>query len=301
MTNDRKNCGYGLSPVPAKAGIGLKPAHYAALLSGAPPLSFLEVHAENYMGQGGPPHRYLSAIAEIYPLSIHGVGLSLGGSGPLDREHLSRWSTLVKRYGPALVSEHVAWSSFQGVALHDLLPIPYTEEALDVLCAHIDEMQDAIGRRILIENPSTYVEFVQSGIPEPEFIIAAARRTGCGILLDVNNVYVSACNHGYDPRPWLSNIPGDLVGEIHLAGHARVKIDAHEIRIDDHGSRVAAEVWRLYRETIARIGPRPTLIEWDRDVPSLDILLAEAERADIEAGNAKMAAAPECEQHVKTA
>lgn len=286
MTNAPPHCSHRLSAVPAKAGIGLKPAHYAGLLSKRPALSFLEVHAENYMGEGGPPHRYLTALAEIYPLSIHGVGLSLGGAAPLDRAHLARWRALVERYEPALVSEHVAWSRAQGLTLHDLLPIPYTQEALDVLCAHIDEMQNAIGRRILIENPSTYVAFVQSAIPEPEFIVAAAKRTGCGILLDINNVYVSARNHGFDPQEWLAGIPGVLVGEIHLAGHACVTIGGEEVRIDDHGSRVAPDVWRLYRETVARIGRRPTLIEWDTDVPGLDVLMNEAERADVAAAAA---------------
>lgn len=299
MTRFRADVRNGASPVPAKAGIGLKPAHYARLLSERPPLSFLEVHAENYMGEGGPPHRYLSALAALYPLSFHGVGLSLGGAEGLDRAHLSRWKTLVKRYQPALVSEHVAWSRFQDRTLHDLLPIPYTEEALDVLCAHIDEMQDVLGRQILIENPSTYVSFAQSAIPEPEFIVAAARRTGCGLLLDVNNVYVSACNHGFDPRAWLADIPSALVGEIHVAGHSRVTLGGQDVRIDDHGSRVVSEVWRLYRETVARIGPTPTLIEWDTDVPALDVLLQEAKRANGEAVLAKRAY--EHERHVVVA
>ena len=301
MTRARVNRHHGMSPVPAKAGIGLKPQHYADLLAARPPLAFLEVHAENYMGEGGPPHRYLSALAAIYPLSFHGVSLSLGGAEALDRHHLARWRELVKRYEPALVSEHVAWSRFQDRSLHDLLPIPYTEEALDVFCAHIGEMQDAIGRRILIENPSTYVTFVQSTIPAPEFIVEAARRTGCGILLDVNNVYVSARNHGFDPRAWLADIPGALVGEIHLAGHARVSQGNHEVWIDDHGSRVVPEVWRLYRDTVARIGPRPTLIEWDTDVPVLDVLLQEAGRADVEALLGGITSAIASERHAAIA
>ncbi|MGH8502933.1 MAG: MNIO family bufferin maturase [Gammaproteobacteria bacterium] len=271
------------SLVPAAAGIGLKPAHYEALLAERPSVAFLEAHTENYMGAGGPPHRYLEALAELYPLSFHGVGLSLGGVAPLDRAHLVRWRELVARYSPVLVSEHVAWSDCEQFALHDLLPIPYTEEALKILCDHIDEMQMALGRKILIENPSGYLEFRQSAIPEPEFLMEAARRTGCGLLLDINNVYVSTQNRGEDVADWLVDIPGDLVGEIHLAGHTILKVEDQEIRIDDHGSRVAPAVWALYRETVARIGRRPTLIEWDTDVPDIHVLLEEAARADQEA------------------
>jgi hypothetical protein len=275
------------------AGIGLKPAHYAGLLAGAPPLAFLEAHAENYMGDGGPPHRYLAALAEMYPLSLHGVGLSLGGSEGLDRAHLKRWRKLVRRYRPALVSEHVAWSRHDGLSLHDLLPIPYTEDSLKALCAHIGEMQDATGEPILIENPSTYVTFLQSTMPEPAFLVAAAEETGCGLLLDINNVYVSARNHGFDPRAWLAAIPGALVGEIHLAGHARQRVGARDILIDDHGSAVHREVLQLYRETVARIGRKPTLIEWDTDVPALTVLLKEAARANEAAIEALSACAGE--------
>jgi uncharacterized protein (UPF0276 family) len=272
----------GEGPIPAAAGIGLKSAHYEALLTERPPIAFLEAHTENYMGAGGPPHRYLEALAEVYPLSFHGVGLSLGGVGSLDRELLARWRALVARYSPVLVSEHVAWSDYEQFALHDLLPISYTEEALKVLCDHIDEMQMAVGRQILIENPSSYLEFHQSTIPEPDFLVEAARRTGCGLLLDINNVYVSTQNRGEDAGDWLVDIPGDLVGEIHLAGHTILEVEDQEIRIDDHGSRVAPAVWALYRETVARIGRRPTLIEWDTDVPDIHVLLEEVARADHE-------------------
>lgn len=270
----------GMGPVPASTGIGLKASHYRALLETRPSLSFLEVHPENYMGDGGPPHRYLEALAGHYPLSFHGVGLSLGGAGPLDREHLARWRVLVDRYSPALVSEHVAWSAHAGIAHHDLLPLPYTEESLVVLAGHVAEMQDALGRQVLLENPSSYLRFAWSAIPEHDFMVELARRSGCLLLLDINNVHVSARNHGFDPRVWLAAIPAGLVGEIHLAGHAGIMVGDREILIDDHGSRVRDEVWVLYRETVGRIGPRPTLIEWDTNVPDLAVLLAEARHAD---------------------
>jgi uncharacterized protein (UPF0276 family) len=267
--------------VPAITGIGLKPDYYRDLLETRPDVGFLEVHAENYMGAGGPPHRYLQALGEHYPLSFHGVGASLGGTDPLDAAHLARWRELVDRYAPLFVSEHVAWTGHAGIALHDLLPLPYTEEALKVLCEHIDAMQDALGRKILIENPSRYLDFAHSTIPETEFLIAAAERTGCGLLLDINNVYVSARNQDEDAREYLANIPAGLVEEIHLAGHSvQTTATGHELRIDDHGRRVCAEVWQLYAETIACCGSRPTLIEWDTNVPALDELLAEARHAN---------------------
>lgn len=267
--------------MPVSAGIGLKPEHCRELLEARPDVGFLEVHAENYMGAGGPPHRYLAALAEHYPLSFHGVGASLGGASPLDRAHLARWRALVDRYAPVLVSEHVAWTSHDGVALHDLLPLPYTREALAVLCEHIDAMQTALGREILIENPSRYIDFIESEMPETQFLIAAARRTGCRLLLDINNVYVSSRNQNEDARAYLDQVPGELVGEIHLAGHAvQTTASGHELRIDDHGSHVCADVWSLYGETIARIGSRPSLIEWDTNIPALGELLAEATRAD---------------------
>ena len=211
----------------------------------------------------------------------------LGGADPLDPTHLTRWRELVDRYEPAFVSEHVAWTGHAGVALHDLLPVPYTNEALQRLCEHIDTMQSALDRQILIENPSRYLDFVQSEMTETEFLAEAARQTGCGLLLDINNVYVSARNQEEDAHAYLAEIPGDLVGEIHLAGHAvRTTDSGHELRIDDHGSRVCADVWRLYGETIERIGARPTLIEWDTNVPALDELLDEAARADAVATDA---------------
>jgi uncharacterized protein (UPF0276 family) len=267
-------------PVSARAGIGLKPEFYASLLRTKPSLPFLEVHAENYMGEGGAPHRYLEAIAEDYPLSFHGVAMSLGGHDRLDGDHLKRWKALVERYQPAFVSEHVAWASFGGAVFHDLLPLPYTEEALDALCRNIDEMQEALGRRILIENPSAYMAMRHSPISEPEFLEAAAQRTGCGLLMDVNNIYVSARNLALDPNVWVDAMPADVIEEIHLAGHTLEKVDGVPLRIDDHGSRVCDDVWTLYRRLIARIGPRPTLIEWDTDVPPMETLLEEAAKAD---------------------
>jgi hypothetical protein len=263
----------------AAVGIGLKPAHYRALLTDRPPLDFLELHTENYMGTGGPPHRYLAELAALYPLSFHGVGLSLGGTDPLSRSHLTRWRELVDRYQPALVSEHVAWSSHGGYVLHDLLPIPYTEESLRTLCEHVDQMQNALGRHVLIENPSRYLEFKDSTMAEAEFLVEATERTGCRLLLDVNNVFVSACNQGEDASLYLSLIPGHLVEEIHLAGHAIDTTDGGQIRIDDHGSPVSDAVWQLYGDTVATIGRRPTLIEWDNNVPDLEVLLGEAEHA----------------------
>jgi len=273
--------------MPAPAGIGLKPDHYVEILDTRPSVGFLEVHTENYMGAGGPPHRYLEALADIYPLSFHGVGASLGGVDPLDPLHLTRWRELVDRYEPALISEHVAWTGHAGRTLHDLLPVPYTAEALDVLCEHIDVMQTTLGREILIENPSRYLDFVESEMAETEFLIEAARRTGCRLLLDINNVFVSASNQDEDADAYLAEIPGELVAEVHLAGHAvRTTESGHELRIDDHGSRVCTDVWRLYAETIERIGARPTLIEWDTNVPALDELLDEACRADAVATDA---------------
>ena len=279
------DCTSASSPLPTHVGIGLKPRHYQELLRDVPRLAFLEVHTENCMGEGGPPHRYLEALAARYPLSFHGVGLSLGSAGGIDHAHLSRWRRLIDRYEPALVSEHIAWSAHGGIFLHDLLPLPYTEESLVILCTNIDDMQTSLGRSILVENSSAYLTLNQSAIPEVEFIAEVTGRTGCGLLLDINNVWVSACNNGFDARRWLACIPGDIVGEIHLAGHAITAVDGHELRIDDHGSRVSSEVWKLYDETVARIGPRPTLIEWDTNVPSLGDLLAEASRAGAVAGH----------------
>jgi len=266
-------------PIPAKAGIGLRFQHHQAVLDLEPDVAWMEVHTENYMG-GGTPLRYLEAIRRDFPISLHGVGLSLGSAEGLDAAHIERIREVAHRINPAQMSEHIAWSSVGGTYLADLLPLPMTEEALDVVCRHVDQVQSCLKRKILVENPSTYVSFRHSTIPEWEFMTAVAMRTGCGILCDVNNIYVSAHNHGWNPLVYLAALPPDAIGEIHLAGHSvRPLADGRVLRLDDHASRVAAEVWALYRHALARFGPVPTLIEWDNDVPPLDVLLGEAAQA----------------------
>jgi len=243
-----------------------------------PDVAWLEVHTENYMG-GGAPLAYLEAIRGRYPLSLHGTGLSLGSAGGLDALHLERIRRTVERIEPALLSEHLSWSVSGGRYLADLLPLPMTEEALDVVCRHVDQAQTYLRRRILIENPSTYLRYRHSTIPEWEFLAALAARCGCGILCDVNNIFVSASNHGWNPLTYLAGLPPAAVGEIHLAGHSVRQIDGRTLRIDDHGSRVIAEVWTLYEVALSRLGPVPTLIEWDVNVPPIDVLLDEAAKA----------------------
>ncbi|MVT00810.1 DUF692 domain-containing protein [Devosia marina] len=268
-------------PLPARPGLGLKPQHYAQIIAEKPDLGFFEVHAENYMGEGGPPHRYLSAICADYPLSLHGVGLSIGGEAPLDRDHLKRLRALVERYQPASFSEHLAWSSHDEGYLNDLLPVPYTPETLERVVAHVDEVQQALGRRMLLENPSTYVLFEESTIEEVDFLAAIADRTGCGLLLDVNNVMVSAVNHRLDPVAYIDRFPVHHVGEIHLAGYDETTDDAGErLLIDAHGSRVRPDVFALYRHTIIRTGALPTLVEWDNNVPAFDVLMDEVRLVD---------------------
>lgn len=266
--------------LPARAGIGLKPEHVAGLLEARPSLAFVEVHAENYMGAGGPPHRQLAAIREVYRLSVHGVGLSLGGDEPLDLDHLEALAGVVERYEPEQVSEHLAWCRIDGHYLNDLLPIPYTDYSLNLICDHIDQAQTRLKRRILIENPAATLSYAESTMTESDFLIAMVRRSGCGLLLDVNNLFVSDSNLAIGAEDYIAALPGEAIGEIHLAGHHLKQIGNAEIRIDDHGSTVAPEVWSLYRDVIARFGRRPTLIEWDTDVPDLEVLLAEAHAAD---------------------
>jgi uncharacterized protein (UPF0276 family) len=266
-------------PIPARAGIGLRHQHYRAVVESRPPVGWLEVHSENYFG-GGRPLAFLEAARAHYPLSLHGVGLSLGTDGALDRTHLARIKVLIARLQPDLVSEHVSWSITGGVYLNDLLPLPYTEEALAVICGHVQETQEFLGRRILVENPSTYLQFAHSTIPEREFVAEISRRTGCGLLLDVNNVYVSACNHGFDAHEYIEAMPSEAVQEIHLAGHGVREIGDATLRIDDHGSAVCEAVWQLYAAALRRLGSVPTLIEWDSNVPELSILVAEAVTAD---------------------
>ncbi|MGB1089054.1 MAG: DUF692 domain-containing protein [Alphaproteobacteria bacterium] len=266
--------------LPACAGISLKADHYETIGQGNVSTGFLEVHAENYFGAGGTPHHWLSKARENHALSVHGVGLSLGSAARVDQDHLLRLKAVVDRYQPQQVSEHIAFARHEGAFLNDLLPLPYTDEALAWLVDNIDETQQALGQRILVENPSTYLTFAHSTLPETEFIVEACRKSGAGLLLDINNVYVCARNHGFEAAAWLADIPADLVGEIHLAGHTVKQVEGVELRIDDHGSAVCKEVWALYESVIARIGPRPTLIEWDTDVPPLATLLAEAAKAD---------------------
>ncbi|WP_436639137.1 MNIO family bufferin maturase [Microbaculum sp. FT89] len=267
--------------IPARAGVGLKARHYRTILESEPDIGWFEVHPENYMGAGGPPHRYLSEIRERYPLSLHGVGLSIGGDRPLDEDHLARLKALVERYRPGLFSEHLAWSTHDEGYLNDLLPLPYTRETLARVAEHVDRVQEVVGRRMLFENPSTYVRFAETEMSEVDFIAALVARTGCGLLLDVNNVYVQATNHGFDPLAYIDAFPIEHVGEIHLAGFARETDDLGEpLLIDAHDREVDRIVWDLYARAIRRCGPVPTLIEWDANVPEWPVLHAEARRAE---------------------
>ena len=265
--------------IPAAAGIGLRADHYLPLLESLPPVGWLEVHSENYFGEGGKPPHFLSRLREHYPLSMHGVGLSIGSTDPLDSDHLHRLRRAVDRFEPWFVSEHLCWCSVGGRYLNDLVPLPYTDEALAHVCDRIDAVQHFLGREILIENVSSYLRFEHSTIPEWEFLAAVSSRAGCGILLDVNNIYVNACNHGFDPAEYLHCVPAGAVREIHLAGFTRNAFDGGEILIDTHNRPVSGAVWDLYREAISHVGTRPTLIEWDTDVPPLEVLLSEARTA----------------------
>jgi hypothetical protein len=262
------------------AGTGLKPEHADDIFEGARRVDFFEIHAENYMGAGGLPHHLLRRIRADYPLSIHGVGLSIGGSAPLDRTHLKRLTRLVETYEPALFSEHLAWSTHDGVFLNDLLPLPYNDISLAHVCTHVNEVQDTIGMRMLLENPSTYVAFGASSMSEVEFLRAVAQRTGCGLLLDVNNVHVSAVNHGFDAEAYIDAFPIQHVGQFHLAGFAEDRDSSGAtLLIDDHGRPIADVVWDLYRRALARGCLAPTLIEWDNNVPPFEVLATEVERA----------------------
>ena len=263
----------------ALTGIGLRAPHVAEIMAFRPSLPWLEVHAENYMG-GGLALAQLEAVRRDYPISVHGVGLSLGTAGTLDPRHLARLRALIERIDPCLVSEHLSWSVVEGTYLSHLLPLPYTEETLGALARHVCQAQEAIGRQLLVENPSSYLRFHHSPIPEPEFLTELSRRTGCGILCDVNNIYVSAFNLGLDAAAYLEALPPAAVGEIHLAGHSRNDADGVSILIDDHGSPVADPVWHLYRHALRWLGPLPTLIEWDTELPDLEVLIGEARSAD---------------------
>ncbi|MBZ9734370.1 DUF692 domain-containing protein [Mesorhizobium sp. CA18] len=266
--------------IPASAGIGLRSPHIAEMLTRRPSAGWLEVHAENYMGDGAGVQA-LERLRQTYPLSVHGVGLSLGSAQGLDRDHLERLRKVCERFEPDLVSEHLAWSVADGAYLNDLLPLRYDEEALAIVARNVETVQDTLKRRVLIENLSAYLAFADSSMSEAEFLAALVARTGCGLLLDVNNVQVSAHNLQYDAKAFINALPEEAIGEIHLAGHATNQVGTDTVLIDDHGSRVPPVVWALYQHAVDRLGPRPTLIEWDTDVPVLDVLLGEAMWADM--------------------
>ncbi|GES43130.1 UPF0276 protein [Rhizobium dioscoreae] len=269
------------SELPCRAGVGFKPEHFAAINDTTQPIGFFEVHAENYMGAGGPPHAQLGRLRQDYALSIHGVGLSIGSMQPLDSEHLARLKVVCDRYEPESFSEHLAWSTHDTTFLNDLLPLPYTEATLAQVCTHIDQVQTLLGRQMLLENPATYLLFEESTIEETEFLAEVARRTGCGLLLDVNNVFVAATNHKMDAGAYLKRFPVQWVREIHLSGHSETVDDAGApLLIDSHDTPVKDPVWALYEELIGRIGPVASLVEWDNDVPEWPVLRAEAEAAD---------------------
>ena len=264
--------------IPVSAGIGLRAAHYLDMLERQPSLGFLEVHSENYFGAGGPPHYYLEQLRDVYPLSLHGVGLSLGSTDPLSTAHLTKLKALIQRYQPSLVSEHLCWTSVSAVHTHDLLPMPYSDEIVKHIAARIRQAQDFLGQRILVENVSTYVEFESSSMPEWEFVAKVVEAADCDLLLDVNNLYVNSINHNFCVKDYISAMPDARIKEIHLAGYAYDSVA--NCLVDTHGRHVQEPVWDLYREVILKIGKRPTLIEWDTDIPLLDTLLEEAAHAD---------------------
>jgi uncharacterized protein len=267
--------------MPPRAGLGLKAEHYRTILDIRPDVGFFEVHAENYMGAGGPPHRYLSAISELYPLSLHGVGLSIGGKHALDKKHLARLKKLLQRYRPALFSEHLAWSTHEAGFFHDLLPLPYTNQTLAHVADHIDEVQTTLGRQMLLENPSTYLAFSESSYSETDFIREVVQRSGCGLLLDVSNVFVASTNQQSNPFEYIDAYPLASAQEIHLAGHTQEVGDHGEhVLIDTHNAPVDELVWDLFRYTVRLTGPIPTLIEWDAEVPEFSVLRAEVQRAE---------------------
>jgi uncharacterized protein (UPF0276 family) len=268
------------APMPANTGIGLRAPHHLHVLSESPAVPWFEAHSENYFAEGGSHVECLSRIRARYPLSLHGVGLSLGSTDPLNRGHLANLRRVIARFEPALVSEHLSWSSAGGRFANDLLPLPYTEEALRHVGSRITQVQDALGRQILLENVSSYLQFSASTMPEWEFVAGVAAESGCGILLDLNNVHVAAHNHEFDSREYLEGIPRHIVQEIHLAGFSRIDLDGDELLIDTHGSPVCDAVWELYRAALRRFGDVPTLIEWDTDLPEFDVLQAEARKAD---------------------
>jgi uncharacterized protein (UPF0276 family) len=267
-----------------RAGIGLRALHHEQVIAHRPPVAWFEAHSENYFARGGTQPRYLRAIREHYPVALHGVGLGIGSTDPLDEKHIAQLQRLVRDVDPLFVSEHLSWSSLGGRHTNDLLPLPYTAESLALVTRRVRELQERLERRILVENVSSYLEFADSEISEWDFLAELARSAGCGILLDVNNIFVNARNHGFDPLLYLDAMPAQSVEEIHLAGHSVRDVGGRELRIDTHDSLVCDEVWALYAAALRRLGPVPTLIEWDVDVPAIDVLLAEARRADLIAG-----------------
>ncbi|MDA8052051.1 MAG: DUF692 domain-containing protein [Rhodospirillales bacterium] len=267
----------GVAPIPAAAGIGLRFPHHEAFLELRPPVGWVEVHSENYLS--GQALSVLEAVRADYPVSLHSVGLSLGSAEGLDRRHLSRLAALARRVAPGLISEHLAWGAVDHDFLADLLPLPLTEESLAVVCRNLDAAENALGRQLLLENPATYVQFRHSTIPEPEFLTALAKRTGCGLICDINNIVVSSANHGWNAQRYLGSLPAASIGEFHLAGHSAAAGEAAPLLLDTHDRPVPPAVWSLFETALALIGPRPTLIEWDAAIPPLPVLLAEADAA----------------------
>ncbi len=280
MTGAVPHVSRGSEPIPATAGIGLRGHYHADFINERQPVPWLEAHSENYFAENGIARGALERIRADYPLSLHGVGLSIGSADPLDRDHLARLRALVDRVEPTLVSEHLSWAAVGGRHLNDLLPLPYTEEALVHMVRRVQEVQETLRRRILIENVSSYCEFVASSIPEHEFLAAVSRRSGCDLLLDINNVHVNSVNHGFDAVAYIDAIPPERVAEFHLAGHTARRCGAREILVDTHNTPVCPPVWSLFRHAVGRIGRRPTLIEWDSDFPPLATLYDEASKAE---------------------
>ncbi|MEO9516963.1 MAG: DUF692 domain-containing protein [Paracoccaceae bacterium] len=269
-----------LNTLPIAAGVGFKPVHFTEIRQDPGPIGWIEIHAENYMGDGGRPHAQLRTLAEQFAVSVHGVGLSIGGADPLDTQHLSRLNKLIDWIKPASFSEHLAWSTHDGAYLNDLLPLPYTQQTLSRVASHIDQVQDQLACQMLLENPSSYLEFQDSTMSEPDFIAQLVERTGCGLLLDVNNVFVSASNLGFDPQSYIDAYPVESVHEIHVGGHSK-DTDTHgdQLLIDTHGCAADEQVWDLLQYTLSKTGPQPVLVEWDADIPDWKILRAEADRA----------------------
>ncbi len=266
-------------PIPAKAGIGLRYPHYQEIISTLPDIAWLEVHPENFFAQGGVLPQILSDIRANYPLSFHGVGLSLGSVTRPNLQHLQKLKELITRFNPHFVSEHISWSEVNKLFLNDLLPVPYNKESMSVLINNINYTQEYLGRQIFVENPSTYLEFINNDMPEYEFIREICKRCGCKVLLDINNIYVSSVNNGFDAKKYINNVPAEMIGEIHLAGHSKRDLGDSQILIDSHSDYVCDEVWCLYNYAIGKFGAVPTLIEWDKDIPALNILLSEAQKA----------------------